>query len=84
MNRKNATAAVALAACISSTLTIRPGAGFRSLETDQTDEEFRFTDVSVYADWWLSRSWRLFAGVSRTFGDELDTTFAEVGAEFHW
>jgi hypothetical protein len=65
-------------------LSLRPALGFRWVETDATAERFRLTDISVDADWWISRAWRAFAGVSWTLGDSIESTDVELGLDFRW
>ena len=42
------------------------------------------TELSLYADWWISKSWSAFAEATWSFGDSLDRTLLEIGIEFHW
>jgi hypothetical protein len=65
-------------------LSIRPAAGFRFLDTDDTSETFRVTDISLRADWWLSSAWSVYGGVSYTFGDDLGATLVDFGIDFRW
>jgi hypothetical protein len=65
-------------------LSIRPSAGFRFVDTDDTDEELSVTDVALFVDYWISRAWSVYAGATWAFGDELDATIIDLGVEFRW
>lgn len=69
---------------LDSRLWVRPGVGFRFLETDATSERFSVTEAALYADWELSRIFSAYAGVTQSFGDSLQSTLVEMGIEARW
>ena len=65
-------------------LSVRPAAGFRFLETDATSESFELADLSLHTDWWISKAWSVYAGVTGTFGDSVDRVLIDIGVDFRW
>jgi hypothetical protein len=65
-------------------LTLRAGFGVRFLETRDTDKTLAVTDLSLYADWWITRAWSVYAGTNYTFGDEVSSILFDFGADFRW
>ena len=65
-------------------LSLQPAVVFRLLETDFDDDEFAFTDVSLRANWVLSRSWILSSGASYGLTDEEQRVFVDISLTFKW
>lgn len=62
--------------------SLRPAVEFRLLETGITKESFRFTDVSLYADWWLTTRLSLSAGTLYSMGDSVDRFLLTLGVDY--
>jgi hypothetical protein len=64
--------------------SLRPALGFRYVDTDQTSERFQITDISIHGDFWISKTWSVYAGVTQSFGDSIDMTLVELGVDFRF
>ena len=64
--------------------SLRPALGFRYLDTDQTSEHFQITDLSLHGDFWISKTWSVYAGITQSFGDSIDLTLVELGVDFRF
>jgi len=65
-------------------LFLQPIAGFRMLDVRPQSREFEVNYLALRVNGRLSGQWTLFGGLTHSYGDRIDSTFADIGLRFAW
>ncbi|MFQ5653750.1 MAG: hypothetical protein ACE5GW_03345 [Planctomycetota bacterium] len=69
---------------LDGSLSIRPSAQLRFVETAQNPDSFLVGDLSVHLDWWLTPEWSTSLGFSQSYGDNVATTVLFMSVSYVW